>query len=149
MGTQGLSFAPGGNTVSGWEGQLPSLPAAVAATRGTLSTLSRAPEVALAHPRAALARRVSVVAEGDVDKEVVVVGAAAPVGAGRGAPSAAGGRTGGADLAPAALRLSQPGRRHCRLRASPPKPRVAFPFSCPVGSPKPGPLSRRHHDQGR
>lgn len=53
-----------------------------------------------AHARAALAQPISVVAEGDVDTEVVVV--AAPVGARRGARSAAGRRTGGGGLAPAA-----------------------------------------------
>lgn len=62
---------------------------------------SCAPEGAPEHALAALAQPVSVAAEGDVDTEVVVV-AAAPVGTGCGAQSAAGGRTVGGDLAPAA-----------------------------------------------
>lgn len=58
-------------------------------------------EGAPTHARASLARPISVAAEGDVDTEVVVV-AAAPVGAGPWARSAAGERTGGGGLAAAA-----------------------------------------------
>lgn len=61
----------------------------------------RAIEGAPAHAQAALAQPVSVAAEGDVDTEVVVV-VAAPVGTGRRAQRAAGGRAGGGGLAPAA-----------------------------------------------
>lgn len=66
------------------------------------SELSLVPEGAPAHARAALAalaQSVSVVAEGDVDTEVVVI-AEALVGSGRGDQSVDGGRTGGRVLAP-------------------------------------------------
>lgn len=64
---------------------------------GHCSVPSSAPDGAPAHALDALAPPFSVAAEGDVDTEVVVV-AAAPVGAGRGAQSAAGGREDGGVL---------------------------------------------------
>lgn len=75
------------------------LPAEVAPRRCSLPAWTA--EGAPVHARASLAQPISVAAEGDVDTEVVVV-AAAPVGAGPWAGSAAGERTGGGGLAAAA-----------------------------------------------
>lgn len=111
---------------------------------GGCSALPQAPEGAQAHARATLAQPVSVAMKGDVDTEVVVV-AEAPVGVGCGDRSAAGRRAGGGGFAPGeaedadVIGWVRVRRAEGRL----------LKHLLRVGAPEPGPLSRRHHDQGR